>query len=171
MGAVDLFSLTYDLYNQIIDDVVEAHAPLFLAMHQSADEIELSKALVEELKVRGTKEIGEESGSFMLVMDPIDDHIGGFRISLMATESGEIFEQIQAKAAADRGVSLEELEGFELENGLEMDEDIFAEIEESYDITAEAAEDNLILELVVFDSQDIDNMREQDEAWREQASL
>jgi len=45
-----LFALTYDLWREIVEDVVVSHQPLFEAMHQAADDLELTAALIEELK-------------------------------------------------------------------------------------------------------------------------
>ena len=44
----------------------------------------------------------------------------------------ELFELSIAEAAANHGISLEEIEGFELEHGLKIDEEIIEKIEESY---------------------------------------
>jgi len=165
-----LYSLTYDLWNEIIDDVVIVHSPLFEAMHQAADQLTLSKAFVEDLKGKGMVEIGEEPWRFLLKIEIWEDKIEGFWISLLAAEKAEIFEEIKAEAAADHGFSWEAVQGFELEHGLELDEDIFGEMEESYRVTAKAAENEVIFELVVFDSQDLDNSRKSDEAWGEEPS-
>ena len=61
----------------------------------------------------------------------------------------------------------EDVEGFELEHGLDMQEEIFVEMEESYGIRAEVRENEVIYELVIFDSQDIDDSRSGDLAWQE----
>jgi hypothetical protein len=152
-----LYNLTYDLWNEIIDDVVIVHESLFEAMHQAADHLKLSKAFVEDLKRKGVMEIGEGIWNFLLKIEFIDDKIEGFRISLLAAESTEDFEEIKAKVAADQGFSLEEVEGFELEHGLELEEDIFEKMEASYGVIADVEEDEVIFELVIFDSQDLDN--------------
>jgi len=162
-----MYSLTYNLWLEIIEDVVEFHAPLFEAMHQTADSIEIPKALVEDLKQKGSMEIDTDPGAFILRIDLLEDRIGGFRIALLAEEEAEIFEQAKAEAAADRGFSREDVEGFEIEHGLEMDGDIIDEMKKSYGVETEISGNSIIFELVVFDSQDIDNSREYDEAWQE----
>ena len=161
-----MLSLTYDLWNEIIYDAVEAHAFLFDAMHQTADQLKLSKELVEDLKQNGVKDVGDDPWHFILEIDLLEDKIKGFTISLLAAESMELFESSIAKAAANHGISLEEIQGFEIEHGLEMDEEIFEKIEDSYNVTTDFAEDGVIFELVVFDSRDIDNNLESDPAWQ-----
>ena len=165
-----MYSLTYDLWKDLISDVIDAHDPLFMAMLHAAEGLSLSKALVDELKQTGVKEIGDNSWHFLLEIDPIADQIEGFSISLLAAEDRKVFEQIVADKAVDRGVSSDDIEGFELEHGLDLNEDIFVEIEDIYDIRAETVENGVFFELVVFDSQDIDNSRESDEAWADDAS-
>ncbi len=162
-----MYNLTYDLWNDIIDDVVIVHSSLFEAMHQAADHLVLSKAFVEDLKRKGTIEIIEGPWNFLINIEFIDDKIEGFRISILAAESSKDFEEIKAKISADKGFSLEEVEGFELEHGLEMDEDIFEEMEASFKVTAEIEEDEIIFELVVFDSQDLDNSLKSVGIWEE----
>jgi hypothetical protein len=164
-----MYSLTYDLWKELISDVIDAHDPLFMAMIHAAEGLSLSKAFVDELKQKGVKEIGDYPWHFLLEIDHIADHIEGFSISLFASEDRKVFEQIVADAAMARGVSSDDIEGFELEHGLDLDEDIFAEIEDIYDIRAETVENGVFFELVVFDSQDIDNSRESDEAWADEA--
>ena len=161
-----MLSLTYDLWNEIIYDVVEAHAILFDAMHQTADQLKLSKELVEDLKQNGMKDIGDDHWHFTLQIDLLEDKIKGFTISLLAAENMELFELSIAKAAANHGISLEEIQGFEIEHGLEMDEEIFENIIESFNVTTEITENGVIFELVVFDSRDLDNNRESDPAWQ-----
>lgn len=160
-----MLCLTYDLWNDIIYDTVEAHASLFDAMHQTANQLNLSKELVDDLKRNEIKEIGDDTWHFILQLDLLNDKIEGFTISLLAAESMELFELSIAEAAANHGISLEEIEGFEFEHDLEMDEEIIEKIEESYKITTEIAESGVIFELVVFDSRDLDNRRENDQAW------
>jgi hypothetical protein len=62
---------------------------------------------------------------------------------------------------------MEEIEGFELEHGLNMQEEIFVEMEERYAVRVEARENEVVYELVIFDSQDIDNSQSSDLAWQE----
>jgi len=165
--AMPLPGLTYDLWNEIIEDAVDRHAPLFEAMHRAAEGIRLSKDLVEELKLRGAKEIEKDSWNFMLDIELYPDEIGGFSISLFSSEDLDAFRQIEAEAAENRGFTSEDIEGFEIEHGLEMDEEIFDGIGERFGITAEANEDDVVFELLLFDSRDIDNSKENEEAWNE----
>ena len=96
-----MLSLTYDLWNEIIYDAVEAHAFLFDAMHQTADQLKLSKELVEDLKQNGMKDVGDDPWHFILEIDLLEDKIKGFTISLLAAESMELFESSIAKAACE----------------------------------------------------------------------
>jgi hypothetical protein len=48
-----------------------------------------------------------------------------------------------------------------------MDEEIFVEMEDIYKIRAEVRDSEIIYELVVFDSQDLDDSRQSDLAWQE----
>jgi hypothetical protein len=48
-----------------------------------------------------------------------------------------------------------------------MQEEIFVEMEESYGVRTEVGENEVVYELVIFDSQDIDNSRSSDLAWQE----
>jgi hypothetical protein len=160
-----LFSLTYDLWIEIIDDVVEGHAPLFETMHEAAESLDLSSALLDDLKKKGILEIGTSEERLLLKIDFFEDKIEGFMVSLLAAESLEIFETIKAEAVSDHGFSLEDIEGYEVEHGLDMDEEIFAEMEEGYGIFVEMDEDGILFEQEVFNSQDLDNHRENDAAW------
>jgi hypothetical protein len=162
-----MYSLTYDLWKDIINDVIEAHAPLFQAMHKIADKISLSTALVDELKLKGVKEIGEDPWHFLLKIELYGDEIEGFGISILAAEEAIVLEQIKAEAAAARGVSMEEMEGFEADHGLDMDEEIVEGIENDYGITTEFAENGILFDLVIFDSEDIDNSSRGNHAWGE----
>ena len=152
-----MYNITYDLWNDIIDDCIEAHVPLFEAMRQTADNIQLSKGQLDELKKKGFNEIYNESWHFILKIELYDDKIEGFAITLMAAETLEVFDQIKMNAAAARGISDEDLRGFEAEHGLDIDEEIFKGMNEGFDIAAEPAENGVLFELIVFDSEDIDN--------------
>ncbi|MFB3765505.1 MAG: hypothetical protein ACE14P_09705 [Methanotrichaceae archaeon] len=152
-----MYNITYDLWNDIIDDCIEAHGPLFEAMRRTADKIRLSKAELDELKQKGVKDIYNESWSFLLKIELYDDQIEGFAITLLAAETLEVFDQIKIIATLARGVSEEELSSFEAEHGLDIDEEIFKGMNEGFDIAAEAAENGVLFELIVFDSEDIDN--------------
>ncbi|OPY48471.1 MAG: hypothetical protein A4E48_02775 [Methanosaeta sp. PtaU1.Bin060] len=160
--------LTYDIWNEIIEEVIDCHAPLLDAMHRAAECIRLSKELVEELKIAGAMEFEMDSWSFTLALDLYADEIGGFCISLVSSEGLEAFWLIEAEAAADRGFASEDIEGFEIEHGLKLDEEIFDAIRERFGITAEAKDDEVIFELLLFDSQDIDNSIENEGAWDEE---
>jgi hypothetical protein len=162
-----LFSITYDLWKEIIDEIAVAHDSLFAAMHQAADNLELSTALIDELKSKRDLKIANDPWEFRLMIDFIEDKINGFIIYLATAEQLEIFEEIMADVASNHGFSLEEIEGFELEHGLDMQEEIFIEMEESYGIRSEVRESEVIYELVIFDSQDIDDSQSSDLAWQE----
>ncbi|MHB8119777.1 MAG: hypothetical protein ACYDHX_13800 [Methanothrix sp.] len=162
-----MFSLTYDLWKEIIEEIALAHDPLFAAMHQAAEELQLSMALIDDLKSKRELTIANDPWELRLTIEFIEDNINGFIIYLAAIEPLEILEQIKANVASDHGFSLEEMEGFELEHGLNMQEEIFVEMEESYSIRAEVRENEVTYELVIFDSQDIDNSRSSDLAWQE----
>jgi hypothetical protein len=167
LGAFNLFGLTYDLWKEIIDEIALAHDSLFAAMHQAAEELQLSVALIDDLKSKRELKIANDTWEFRLTIDFIEDKIGGFIIYLAASEPLEILEEIKANVASDQGFSSEEIEGFELEHGLDMQEEIFVEMEESYDIRAEVRENEVIYELVIFDSQDIDDSKLSDQVWQE----
>jgi hypothetical protein len=165
-----VYSLTYDLWKEIIDDVAHEHLTLFMAMHQAEEEIEISKALIEDLKNKRDLIIADDPWHLQLQIDFIDDKIGGFRINIAAEEELKVFELIKAKSAADHGFSLEEIQGFEIEHGLDMDEEIFEAIADSYEIQAELSENEVLFELVVFDSQDIDDSQMCNLVWQEEDS-
>jgi hypothetical protein len=162
-----LFSLTYDLWKEIIEEIAQAHDPLFAAMHQAAEELQLSKALIDDLKSKRELTIANDPWELQLTIEFIEDKINGFIIYLEAIEPQEILEEIKANVASDNGFSLEEIEGFETEHGLDIEEEIFVEMEESYGVRTEVRENEVIYELVIFDSQDIDNNRSSDLAWQE----
>jgi hypothetical protein len=162
-----LFSLTYDLWKEIIEEIAEVHDPLFAAMHQAAEELQLSKALIDDLKSKRELTIANDPWELQLTIEFIEDKINGFIIYLEAIEPQEILEEIKANVASDNGFSLEEIEGFEIEHGLDIEEEIFEEMEESYGVRTEVGENEVIYELVIFDSQDIDNNRSSDLAWQE----
>ena len=162
-----MFGITYDLWKEIIDEIAVAHDSLFAAMHQAADNLELSTALIDELKSKRDLKIANDPWEFRLMIDFIEDKINGFIIYLATAEQLEIFEEIKADVASNHGFSLEEIEGFELEHGLDMQEEILIEMEESYGIRSEVRESEVIYELVIFDSQDIDDSQSSDLAWQE----
>jgi len=162
-----LFSLTYDLWEEIIDEIAQAHDSLFAAMHVAAEELELSAALIDDLKSKRELTIANDPWELKLKIEFIEDKINGFIIWLAAVEPLEILEEIKANVASDHGFSLEEIVGFELEHGLDMQEEIFVAIEESYTVRAEVKENVVTYELVIFDSQDIDDSRTNDLAWQE----
>lgn len=162
-----MFGLTYDLWKEIIDEIAIAHDSLFAAMHQTADELQLTADLIDELKSKKELKIANDPWEFLLMIDFIEDKINGFIIYLATAEQLEILEEIKANVASDHGFSWEEIEGFELEHGLDMQEEIFVEMEESYGVRAEVRENEVIYELVIFDSQDIDNSQSSDLAWQE----
>jgi hypothetical protein len=152
-----MFALTYYLWKEILDEVVNAQEPLFLAMQDAANDISVNRELVEELKASEFKEISNEKWHFLLKIELYGDNIGGFGISLLAAEAPEIYEQIKLEAASKYDVSIDDLSGFEAEHGLDMDEEVFKIVEDRFGIDVEYAENGLLFELVVFDSEDIDN--------------
>jgi hypothetical protein len=115
---------------------------------------------VEELKLKGFKEVDKAPWKFLLKIELFDDKIGGFMIYLLAAEEPEVYESIKAEAAAAYGASLEDVRGFEVENGLNMDDEVIEKIDEQ-GISAAKASNEVLFKLVVFDSQDIDNSRGQ----------
>ena len=162
-----MFSLTYDLWKEIIEEIALAHDPLFAAMHQAAEELQLSTALIDDLKSKRELTIANDPWELRLTIEFIEDEINGFIIYLDAKEPQETLEEIKANVASDQGFSLDEIEGYELEHGLDMQEEIFVEMEESYGVRAELRENEVIYELVIFDSQDIDNSLSSDLTWQE----
>jgi hypothetical protein len=146
-----LFSLTYDLWKEIIEEIALAHDPLFAAMHQAAEELQLSTALIDDLKSKRELTIANDPWELRLTIEFIEDEINGFIIYLDAKEPQETLEEIKANVASDQGFSLDEIVGFELEHGLDMQEEIFVEMEESYGVRAELRENEVIYELVIFD--------------------
>jgi len=112
--------------------------------------------------------VAEDPGELSLKVDFVGDDIGGFIIFLAIKEELSALEQIKADIASDRGFSLEDIETFEMDSGLDMDEEILVEIEETYGVRAEVTEDEkIVYELVIFDSRDIDDSRYSDLAWAE----
>ena len=162
-----MFGLTYDIWKEIIDEIALAHDSLFAAMHQAAEELQLSTSLIDDLKSKRELMIANDPWELRLMIDFIEDKIDGFIIYLATVEPLEILEQIKANVASDNGFSLEEMEGFELEHGLDIEEEIFVEMEESYGVQAEVKENEIVYELVIFDSQDIDNSRSGYPAWHD----
>lgn len=157
-----MYNISYDLWNDIIDDCIEAHVPLFEAMRKTAEKIHLSKSQLEELKQKGFNEIYSDPWHFLLKIELYEDKIGGFAITLLAAEMLEVFDQIKVSAANARGVSEEDLDGFEAEHGVDTDEEIFKGMNEGFDIAADPAENGVLFELIVFDSEDIDNSSNMD---------
>jgi hypothetical protein len=160
-----LVTLTYDLWNSVIDAVIRLHAPLFEAMQRAEENLILSKPLVDELKIKGFKEVQEGDWIFLLIIEPYDDEIGGFKIYLLAAESSEVFHKAKVDATIAQNSSIDELRSFEVEHGLDLDDDIFEAMEEGYDISAEVTTNGLLFELVVFDSDDIDDSSKGAESW------
>lgn len=152
-----MYALTYDLWNLIIEEVVDAYAPSFEAMENAADSIQLSKSLVEELKLKGAKELEGYDGQFLLDIKPHNDEIGGFKVVLIMAESIDEFEKIAEDAVKSQGFSWEDVVNFEAEHGLNLVDEILDRIEEEYAVFAENSYEDLVFELVIFDSEDIDN--------------
>jgi hypothetical protein len=162
-----LYSLTYDIWNAIIDEAIDAYSPLFEVMQRAADGIILSKSLVDKLKQEGFMDLVSENRQFLLAIELYDDLIGGFKISLMASESLDAFEEIKERSTAAHDVSFEDIRNFEAEHGLDMAEEIMDGIEKKYSDYVEETGEDIVFELVIFDSEDIDNnSRMTDEAWK-----
>ena len=152
-----MYILTYDLWNTIVDEAVDAYSPLFEEMQRSADGIELSKSLVDKLKQEGTLDVVDENRHFLLAIELYDDGIGGFKISLFISESLDAFEEIKDRAAMAHDVTFEDIRNFEVEHGMNMAEEIMDGIEERYSVYANEASEDIVFELVVFDSENIDS--------------
>jgi hypothetical protein len=152
-----LYSLTYDLWNIIVDEAVDAYSPLFEEMQRTANGISLSKSLVDKLKQEGAMEVVDETLHFLLAIELYDDGIGGFKISLMISENLDAFEEIKERAAAVHDVTFEDIRNFEAEHGMNMAEEILDRIEERYSVYTEETCKDVVFELVVFDSEDIDS--------------
>lgn len=161
-----MFNLTYDLWREIVEDVVISHQPLFEAMYQAADDLDLTAALIEELKKKEELNLPGD-WNFKLQIDFIPDEIEGFIIFLAAEEPQELFEQAKSAGAEERGFPLEEIQAFEMEHGLNMQEEILVAMEETYGVQAEFGEDRLTYYLVLFDSQDIDDSLTSELVWQE----
>ncbi|MDD1751805.1 MAG: hypothetical protein LUQ38_01790 [Methanotrichaceae archaeon] len=164
-GFSNLVAITYDLWNDVIDEVIRIHTPLFEAMRRAERYLILSRALVDELKIKGFKEVQEGEWNFLLIIEPYEDEIGGFKIYLLAAETSEVFQQAKVDAAMSQSASADDLRGFEVEHGLDLDDEIFEAMEDSYDISAEVTTNGMLFELVVFDSDDIDDSGKGAESW------
>ena len=152
-----MYSLTYDLWNIIVDEAVYAYSPLFEEMQRTANGISLSKSLVDKLKQEGAMDVEDENRHFLLAIELYNDVIGGFKISLMISESLDAFEEIKERAAAGHDVTFEDIRNFEAEHGMDMAEEILDGIEERYSVYAEETGVDIVFELVVFDSENIDS--------------
>jgi hypothetical protein len=152
-----MYGLTYDLWNLIIEDAVDAYSPLVEAMKNASESIYLTKSLADELKEVETMEIEYKSWHFLLTIELYDDDIDGFKISLEASETIDSFERLIERLASIRGVKLEEIKNFGVENGLNFSDDIFDMIDVVYSVDADESEDKIVFKFVIFDSQDIDN--------------
>ena len=60
-------------------------------------------------------DIVDENLHFLLAIELYDDEIGGFKISLMISESFDAFEEIKERAAASHDVTFEDIRNFEAE--------------------------------------------------------
>lgn len=102
-------------------------------------------------------EIADEARHFLLAIELYDDGIGGFKISLMVSESPDAFEEIKERAVVAHDVAFEEIRNFEAEHGMNMAEEILDGIEGRYSVYAEETGLDIVFELVVFDSENIDS--------------
>lgn len=162
-----MFGLTYDLWKDIISDIASAHESLFSAMHEAALKVDLTAELIEELKKKRELPVASDPVELSLRMDLLGDGIGGFTIFLEAREDLSVMEQIKADLASDQGLSLEDIEAFEMDSGLDLQEDILTEMEESFGVQANVDNDGIIYQMVIFDSQDIDDSRNSDLIWQD----
>jgi hypothetical protein len=151
-----MFTLTYDQWNAIIEEVIGDYIDLFDAMGKTATSIKLSKSLVDKLKQKGSVNISDGDWQFLLAIELYDDEIGGFKISLLSLERRDDFDQAIREAAASQGASFEDIRNFEAEHGLNLIDEILDQIEEEYAIIAQG-DGSIVFELVVFDSEDLDN--------------
>ena len=152
-----MYGLTYDLWSIVVDEAVDAYSPLFEEMQRAANGVDLSKSLVDRLKQEGALDIVDETRHFLLAIELYNDGIGGFKISLLISESLDAFEKIEERAAAAHDVTLEDIRNFEAEHGMDMAEEILDGIEERYSVYAEETDEDIVFELVVFDSEDLDS--------------
>jgi hypothetical protein len=149
--------LTYELWNEMMDDAVEAQAPLFQAMHSAAEKIKITRSLVETLRLEGIKEMKEGEVELVLAIELHNDGIDGFMISLIAAESLELLEEVIYDVAEEMGFSEEEVRGYQAEHGLNLVEDFFSALANREGISAEVDGDSAVFELILFDSEDVDN--------------
>ncbi len=152
-----MYNLTYDQWQALIDDVIGVQAPLFQAMRATADGVCLDKNLADELKLEGQKELKVGDWTFLLALEPHDDIIGGFAISLLAEESLEDFDEVKEMVAEARGFTWFDIRNFETEHGLNLNDEILEKVEKEYGVLAEADDQTILFDMVVFDSQDTDN--------------
>lgn len=160
-----MHEIGYELWQEMVEDFASEYAPLFSFMHETAREMPVSRALIEDLKKNKEIKISSDPWELRLQIELIEDDIGGFRIYLMAYEERNAMEEMMLNTAEDQGISQEEIEAFEVEHGLDMLGDIFDEIRDGYDIQPEIRGDDVIFSLLVFDSQDIDDSRGNDVFW------
>lgn len=163
-----MYEIGYELWQEMVEDIASEYAPLFSIMHETAREMPISRALIEDLKKNREIKISSDPWELWLQIDLIEDDICGFIIYLMACEERNVIEELMLNTAEDQGTSPEEIEAFEVEHGLDMLEDIFEEIRDGYDIQPEIRGDDIIFSLVVFDSQDIDDSKGNDVFWSDE---
>lgn len=160
--------LSYELWREMIESIASEYEPLFSIMHEVAGELPLSRDLIDDLKKRNEKTISDDPWRIWLQIDPIDDEIGGFRIYLLAAIEMEAMNELMEETEDDLGISPEEIDAFEVEHGLDMLGEIFEVIRDEYQVQPEVQEGNIILTLVVFDSQDIDDSKGNDIFWTDE---
>jgi len=160
--------ISYELWQEMVEDIASEYAPLFSIMHETAREIIISRDLIEDLKKNKEMKISTEPWELWLQIDLIKDDIGGFRIYLMAFEESNAMEELILSIAEEQGITQEDIEAFEVEHGLDMLGEIFDEIRDEYDIQPEIRGDDIIFSLLVFDSQDIDDSKGNDVFWSEE---
>ena len=160
-----MYSLTYDVWNKIIDEIIAVHAPLFDAMQESAESQKITKEIVDELKADGTKAVKKGQWQFLLSIELYGDDIEGFNIALLSAESLEAFEEVEMGILERSGVHFRDISGFEAEFGTDLMDDVIERIEERYNISSEVGSDEIVFQMVVFDSEDIDNSQNSKKTW------
>lgn len=162
-----MYEINYEIWKEMVEDIAFEYVPLFSIMHEVAKEMPLSRALVDDLKNTKELTISNDPWRMWLQIDLIADNINGFIVYLMASEELNAFENLLSETAEDYGISLEDIDAFEIDHGLDMLGDVFEEIRDKYEIQPETKGSDIIFSLVVFDSQDIDDCKGNDIFWSE----
>lgn len=162
-----MYEINYEIWKEMVEDIAFEYVPLFSIMHEVAKEMPLSRALVDDLKNTKELTISNDPWRMWLQIELIADNINGFIVYLMASEELNAFENLLSETAEDYGISLEDIDAFEIDHGLDMLGDVFEEIRDKYEIQPETRGSDIIFSLVIFDSQDIDDSKGNDIFWSE----